>query len=250
MQAGRGLLGKYLGQARAVEKISMDSLRALTGTGTEAVLEVAEDSLEPVPLPEATLKDYQSKAIGGRPEMAQLEAGFRARRALVEAKKAEMYPDIYAGIVGTLSYASRRDELKNPYVYDPFNSVAATPVLGMRWDVVLDVVPAHVAQAQAEMEALNFKHQSAMIGIPLEVSEAYTQMQSLYRGQQELAKGAAAARRWMVSSYADFSAGLEKADKVAEALKTYALTQAEYLQTVNDYNLVVARLSRVTGDYK
>jgi len=250
MEAGRGLLGKYLGQARAVEKISLDSLKALTGTGTDAVLEVADDSIEPVPLPTVTLKDYQSKAIGGRPEMGQLEAGLRARRALVEAKKAEMYPDIYAGVVGNLSYASRREQLKNPYVYDPFNSVGATPVLGMRWDVVLDVVPAHVAQAQAELEALNFKHQTAMIGIPLEVTDAYTQMQSLYRGQQELATGAAAARRWMVSAYADFSAGLEKADKVAEALKTYALTQAEYLQTVNDYNVVVARLSRVTGDYK
>jgi len=250
MQAKRGLLGKYLGQARAVESISLDSLKALTGVGTDAALEIADNSLEPVPLPETTLKDYQAKAIGGRPEMAQLEAGFRARRALVEAKKSELYPDIYAGVVGNLSYASRRDQLKNPYVYDPFNSVGATPVVGMRWDVVLDVVPAHVAQAQAELEALNFKHQTAMIGIPLEVSEVYTQMQALYRGQQELATGAAAARRWMVASYADFSAGLEKADNVAEALKAYAATQAEYLQTVNDYNVVVARLSRVTGDYK
>jgi outer membrane protein TolC len=250
MQAGRGLLGKYLGQARAVEKISLDTLKALTGTGTEAILEVADNSIAPVPLPETALKDYQAQAVGGRPEMAQLEAGFRARRALVEAKQAELYPDIYAGVVGTVAYASRRDQMENPYIYDPFNTAGVTPVLGMRWDVRLDVVPAQVAQAQAELEALNFKHKSAMIGIPLEVSEAYTQMQALHRGQQELEAGAAAARRWMVASYADFSAGLEKADKVAEALKTYALTQAEYLRTVYDYNVAVAQMVRVTGGYK
>ena len=250
MQAGRGLLGKYLGQARAVEKISLDTLKALTGTGTEGMLEVADNGIAPVPLPETALQDYQGQAIGGRAEMAQLEAGFRARRALVEAKQAESYPDIYAGVVGTFAYASRRDRLQNPYVYDPFNTAGVTPVLGMRWDVKLDVAPAQVAQAQADLEALNFKNKAAMIGIPLEVSEAYTQMQALYRGQQELETGAAAARRWMVASYADFSAGLEKADKVAEALKTYALTQAEYLRTVYDYNVAVAQMAKVTGGYK
>jgi len=250
MQAGRGMLGKYLGQARAVESISLGALKALTGTGTEALLEVADKSIAPVALPATALKDYQAQAVGGRPEMDQLEAGFRARRALVAAKQAEMYPDIYAGVVGTAAYASRRDRLDNPYVYDPFNSVGVTPVVGMRWDVKLDVVPAHVAQAQAELEALNFKHKTAMIGIPLEVSEAYTQMQALYRGQQDMEAGAAASRRWMVASYADFNAGLEKADKVAEALKTYALTQAEYLRTVYDYNVAVAQMARVTGDYK
>ena len=36
------------------------------------------------------------------PRNAQLEAGLRARRALVDAKKAESYPDIYAGLAVVL----------------------------------------------------------------------------------------------------------------------------------------------------
>jgi hypothetical protein len=80
------------------------------------------------------------------------------------------------------------------------------------------------------------------------VSEAYNQVQANYEAQKQLADGAAAGRRWMIASLADFSAGLEKADKVADALKTYALTQAEYLRTVNDYNMDVAQLSRAIGE--
>lgn len=250
LQAGRGLLLKYLEQAKAVERISLDGLKVLTGVGLEARLEVADEHIEPVSLPQAALADYQRKALSDRPEMAQLEAGLRARRALVAAKKAEMYPDVYAGAVGYLAYASRRDRLNNPYLYDPFNSAGVTPVIGLKWDVVFDVVPARVAQAQAELEALVAKNQFALAGIPYEVMENYVQMQALHRALADIFAGAAAARRWMVSAYADFNAGLEKADKVAEAFKTYALMQSEYLRTVNDYNVAVAQMARVSGDYK
>jgi outer membrane protein len=250
MKATQGLLGKYLAQAKAVEKVSLNGLKVLTGVGLKGELQVADSSLEPLPLPTTPLDDYQNSAIMDRPEMAQLEAGLRARRALVGAKKAEGYPNIYAGVIGTVAYASRRDRLNNPYVYDPFNVAAATPVVGVKWDTVFDVVPARVAQAQAELEALNYKNEFALKGIPFEVAEAYTQMHAYYQAQKDLADGAAAARRWMVSSYADFSAGLETADKVAEALKAYATTQGEYLRTVNDYNMYVAQMAKVTGSAK
>jgi hypothetical protein len=52
----------------------------------------------------------------------------------------------------------------------------------------------------------------------------------------------------MVASLADLAAGVESADKVADALKNYALVQTEYLRTVNDYNMNVAQLARLTGE--
>ena len=250
LQAANGMLGKYLSQATAIEKISLDGLKLLTGVGMDSKLTVADDSLTPVPLPAGSLADFESKAVADRPEMAQLEAGMRARRALVAAKKAEMYPDIYAGVIGQANYASRRDTLNNPYVSDSFNNFGVTPAVGMKWDIKLGVVQAQIAQAQAELEALNYKAQFAQAGIPFQVSEAYNQVQANYVAQQQLADGAAASRRWMIGALADFNAGLEKADKVADALKTYALTQAEYLHTVNDYNMYVAQLSHAIGETK
>lgn len=250
MQAKQALLKKYLAQAQSVETVSLNGLKVLTGVGIDGKLEIADNELRPVALPATTLADYQGKALGGRPEMAQLEAGLSSRRALVAAKKAEMYPNIYAGVVGTFAFASRRDRMDNPYIYDPFNHAGVTPVVGIKWDLAFDVVPARVAQAQAELDALLAKNRYALAGIPFEVVQTYTQMHAYYKAQQDLAEGAAAARRWMVASYADFNAGLERSDRVSEALETYATAQAEYLQTVNDYNLYVAQMAKVTGDYK
>ena len=250
LQTAQGMLSKYINQATALEKITLDGLKLLTGVGMDSDLKVADDSLAPVPLPTGTLTDFKIEAVADRPEMAQLEAGMRARRALVAAKKAEMYPNIYAGIIGEANYASGRTMLNNPYIYDPFNNVGMTPVVGIKWNLSVDVVPAQIAQAQAQLEAINYKTQYAQAGIPFEVAEAYHHLQADYKSQQQLAQGSTAGRRWMIAALADFNAGLETADKVADALKNYALTQAEYLSTVNDYNMDVANLDQAIGKTK
>ncbi len=250
LQTAKGLLAKYVSQARAVEKISLDGLKVLTGVGLKENLRVADDRIAPVPFPQIDLAEFQARALQDRPEMQELEAGLRARRALVAAKKADRMPDVYAGVIGQVNYASQRDRLDNPYVNDPFNNGGLTPVVGVKWDTVFGTASARVNQAQAELEALNHKKAFAVAGIPFEVSEAYVNAQANYDAQRDLSDGAAAARRWMVASLADMSAGLESADKVADAIKNYVLVQTEYLRTVNDYNMNVAQLARLTGELK
>ncbi|KAB2322355.1 TolC family protein [Betaproteobacteria bacterium SCN1] len=250
LQTARGLLTKYVHQARAIEKISLDGLKVLTGTGLQGDLQVADSRIEPVTFPQMDLAEFQARALQDRPEMQQLEAGLRARRALLAAKKADRMPDVYAGVIGQFNYASQRERLDNPYLFDPFNGGGLTPVVGVKWDTVFGVASARVDQAQAELEALNHKKAFAVAGIPYEVGEAYVNAQANFESQRALADGAAAARRWMIAALADFSAGIETADKVADAIKNYALVQTEYLRTVNDYNMNVAQLARMTGELK
>ena len=250
LQTAKGLLSKYANQARALEKISLDGLKVLTGIGLAGELSVTDERIEPVPFPRADLAELKSRAMQSRPEMEQLEAGLRARRALVAAKKSDRMPDVYAGVIGEFNYASRRDSLDNPYLNDSFNSAGLTPVVGVKWDTVFGVASARVNQAQAELEALNHKKAFALEGVPFEVSEAYAHAQANFASQRELAASAAAARRWLIASLADFSAGLESADKMTNALKNYVLAQTEYVRTINDYNMNVAQLARLTGELK
>lgn len=250
LQSAKSLLAKYVYQSRAIEKISLDGLKVLTGAGLKSDLMVADERIEPVVFPQLELAELQSRALLDRPEMQQLEAGLRARRALVAAKKADRMPDVYAGVIGQFNYASRRDRLDNPYINDPFNGGGLTPVVGVKWDTVFGVASARVNQAQSELEAVNHKKAFAVAGIPFEVGEAYAHAKANYDSQLALSEGSSAARRWMVASLADFSAGVETADKVAEALKNHVLTQTEYLRTVNDYNMNVAQLARLTGELK
>ncbi len=248
LQAGSALIGKYLAQAAALENIALDGLRVLTGAGLGAELEVADRGLSARALPELNLDELQLRARANRPEMAQVEAGLRARRALVAANKANGRPNVYAGAAGVLSFSPNRDRLDNPYISDPFNDVGLSPVLGIQWDWTGGVQTAQVARAEAELNAMIAKSAFAREGIPFQVAEQYHQVRAHHEAVAKLAEASRAARRWMISSFADFEAGMEKGDKVVGALQGYVLAHTDYLRTVFDYNMHVAQLLNATGE--
>lgn len=247
LESGLGVIGKYIAQATALENVAIDGLKVLTGIGLSAELAVADPTLQPVALPALNLDDLQQQALAHRPEMAQVEAGLQARRALVAANKADARPNVYAGLVGLLSFSPNRDHLDNPYIFDPFNDVGLSPVLGIKWDWNAGVQSAQVRRAEAELNALIAKSVFARQGIPFQVVEQYHQIRAHNEAVARLAEASRAARRWMIASFADFEAGLEKGDKVVNALQAYVLAHSDYLRTVFDYNMHVAQLLNVTG---
>jgi len=250
MQTGRGLLRKELARARAIEKIALAGLRMLTGIPADKVLKVKDRNITPVPLPATTLAEFQQQALSQRTEIDQLDAGLRARRALIQAKKADQRPNVYVGIVGTAAWSPGRDTVDSPYIDDPFNRVGASPVIGMQWHWAGSVQRARIAGAEAELNALVDKQAFARAGIPFEVTEKYHHMIANQTAVKELALASRAGRRWMLTSYADFEAGVEKSDRVITAFQGYVLAYTDYLASVNDYNMQVAELLRVSGEYK
>lgn len=247
LQSGSALIARYLDETGALEKVALDGLKVLTGAGLSSDLTVADRALTPVDMPAMDLPALEQQALAQRPEMTQVEAGLRARRALVAANKANGKPNVYAGAAGLLSYAPNRDHLDNPYISDPFNDIGLTPVVGLKWDWTGGVQSAQVKQAEAELNALIAKAAQAREGIPYQVAEQYYQVQAYHDAVAHMADASRSARRWMIASFADFEAGQEKGDKVVTALQSYVLAHTDYLQTVFDYNMHVAQLLKVTG---
>ena len=247
LQSGSALIGRYLDEAGALEKVALDGLKVLTGAGLGSDLTVADRALTPVEMPAMDLPALEQQALAKRPEMGQVEAGLRARRALVAANKANFTPNLYAGVAGFLSYAPNRDHLDNPYISDPFNDYGLSPVIGLKWDWSGGVQSAQVAQAEAELNALIAKAAQAREGIPYQVAEQYHQVEAYHDAVAHMEDASRSARRWMIASFADFEAGQTGGDKVVTAFQGYVLAHTQYLQTVFDYNMHVAQLLHVTG---
>jgi outer membrane protein len=250
LQAGLGLIHRYIAEAEGLENIAMEGLHVLTGIDSSEEIQLEDSRLTVEDLPQRDLQDWIDSATQNRAEFKQVEAGLAARRALVEAKRASKKPVVFAGVAGSISYAPERDRLDNPHIYDPFNHVAASPVIGMRWQWEADAQPARVAQEQAELDALVSKASFARKGIPFQVYEQYQYVQSKYKALQAMKDSAQSARRWMISSYTDFEAGLQEAEKILTAMQAYVLAYADYIKIVNDYNNHVAKLKSVSGVYQ
>ena len=248
LQSGLGLIDNFIAEATGLERIAMAGLNLLTGR--KGFIELADRRIKPVALPEESLDEWVELALANRPEFKQVEAGLAARRALVEATRADKKPIVFAGVAGSLSVSPGRDRLDNPHVYDPFNHVAASPLIGMRWQWEQGAQPGRVAQAQAELDALVHKASFARAGIPFQVQEQFHQMQAKHDAIASMRDSSRAARRWMIAAYSDFEAGLEEADDIINALQVYVLAYAEYLRAVNDFNNSVSKLRSVSGVFQ
>lgn len=250
LQSASGLAQSYVIRATALEQVAIDGLKVLTGIKLADALELADKGIKPVELPKASLLEMQKQAMDERPEMVQLMNGLKASRALVKAKKSMKKPNVYAGVIGSFSYSPLRDRVDNPHIADPFNDMGTTPVIGVQWEWAGAVQTARAQQAKAELDALLEKNSFAQKGIPYQVSENFQQVQALHDALGQLRKSAKAARKWMISSYTDFQAGIEPVDKLVTAFTAYVTTYTDYLQMVYDYNLQVAQLEQVSGAYQ
>jgi len=249
LQAGLGLIDNFLAEANGLEKIAMAGLKLLTGR-EEEVIELADRRLQPMALPEQSLDEWVDLARENRVEFKQVAAGLSARRALVEATRADKKPIVYAGVAGSVAVAPERDKLDNPYIDDRFNHAAVSPVIGMRWEWEQGAQPARVVQAQADLDALVHQASFARMGIPFQVSEQYYSMQAKHKAIDSMRESSRAGRRWMIASYSDFEAGLAEADDVINALQVYVLAYGEYLRAVNDFNNLVSKLKSVSGVFQ
>ncbi len=227
----------------------MEGLKLLTGLQSETV-ELKDRRLQPLALPDKSVEEWIALARDNRPEFRQVEAGLSARRALVEATRADKKPVVFAGVAGSLAYAPGRDRLDNPHIFDLYNHSALSPLVGMRWQWEPGAQPARVAQAQADLDALIHTASFARQGIPFQVREQYHLVQSKYESIAAMRSSSQAARRWMIAAYTDFEAGLEEADKILTAMQVYVVAYGEYLKKVNDFNNHVFKLKSVSGVYE
>ena len=248
LQTGAALIQRYQAEAQGYERTALEGLRILTGLGINDEVQVADRRLKPLPLPEESLKELTARAMTLRPEVRQLAAGLDARREYLLARRSEAMPNLYAGVIGSISYAPLREDFTDVSIYDPFYFAGMTPIIGLKWDWNSGRQPAKVAQAQAELDATLALRDQARMGIPFQVAEQYHAVQAHYEMVQRLYEGSRSGRRWLISTYADFEAGVEETDNLVSAFQGYAAAYGDYLKTVNAYNMHVERLKLVTGD--
>ncbi len=249
LETGVGTLERYIAQATAVEDVALDGLKTIIGVPIDEELEVAARRIEPVENPSASLGELAEEALASRPEMFMAETGQEAVRSLIEARKSDKYPNLYAGLVAGGAYTPGRERLDNPYIHQPLNNVYATPVIGLQWEFNPGVHRARVSEAEAQMQEVVAKAQLARQGIPFQVAEAYHQSVGLDRQIEALARTRDNSRRWMISSFMDFQAGLIDGGKLAASVRANTEAQADYFRAINDFNMSVAQLAVATGDY-
>lgn len=248
-----GALEEFAAKAEEGSKVAYLALKKMTGYPPDQDFRLPLE----LPAPEAPkgdLQHYVQQAFELRPEMKQVKEGLVARQLLVDAAKAERYPSFFLAVYGVLAGAPGRatvkGPLRDPALSDFYNERGALPFLGMKWNWDFGITTAKIRQAQAELSQLKHTEKTALMGIPIQVAEAYGKVQENYKGAKGLEKSYINARRWVITAFSNFDIGLGTMDEVFRAIKEYGEARGNYLLSLYNYHLATAKLEHVTGAYR
>jgi len=243
-----GELQKNLNLSQRLQDIAQEALRVWTGLDAQTAIEPADARLTAEPQSLPPLEEYMRDARAKRPEFTQLREGIRAKQALAEAERARAWPMVFFGIQGSAAYAENRDRIRNnAYVTDPLQHAYAGPVLGLKYNLDFGMTRGRVKEAEAEVDKLVALEQYAHEGIPLQVQKAYGELVEAQKNVQALDRANENARKWVVTSLANFDLGIGDTKDLADAVLAMAKSRADYLQAVFNSHMGLARLDNAAG---
>jgi len=244
-----GNLEKFAAETEEGAKVAYAALKALIGYGPGQDFSVPPELPKPEGAP-YKLDHYVRLALELRPEFTQLKEGLVARQLLVDAARADQYPSFFLAVIGAVAGAPGRETTRDPYINDVFNQAYGLPVLGMKWGFDFGITKARIRQAQAELDKLRHNEKTALMGIPVEVAQAYGKVQETSRSCQGLEKAYVSARRWLVTAFSNFDMGLGAMEDIFQAFEKYGAARGDFLLTLYNYNVATAKLSKATGAYR
>lgn len=248
LDAFSGVATKYLEEAKKGELLALAALRARMGLAADAPLETGNERLVIVDTEIPPLETYLDNARRRRPELHQIAEGLKARSALVEAAKANYYPDIFFGALFSWAYSDERQRVQNPYYNDPFQHLNAGIALGARWKLDFGITGAKVSGERAQYNRLLSTKDYADANIPLQVKKFYLDLIEA-RNSALASRGAYLnAKKWAVTAIANFDFGMGPAKDIFEALQAYSVMRSDFFKALYNYRIAAASLDYATNE--
>lgn len=248
LDAFSGEASKYLEEALKGERLALAALKTRLGLPTSIDLDITNERLTAKGGSVPPFQTYLQKAADKRPEYRQIAEGLKARAALVEAAKANYYPDIFLGGLFSWAYADDRDRIKNPYITDQFRHTYGGVALGARWKIDFGITSAKVANEQAQYNRLLSTRDFANANIPLQLNKFYLELKEAESSIEATKFAYTNAKKWAVTAVANFDFGVGPAKDIFEALQAYTRMRAAFFQSIYNYHLAEANLDYATGE--
>lgn len=246
----RAFLGEAHKSLNEVDKnivFLKEALMSSMGLSQEKIFEIADTRLTPEEKIPDSLISYLKSAEDLRPEFIQLKEGLGAKKALADVERSNYYPHIFLGLKASVSGATNRDKIKNPYISDYFSHSYGAAFIGVKWFFDFGITKGRVGEAEAEYSKIKEKKRFADEAIPLQVKKAYLDFEEARKNIPELEMAYVNAKKWLVSAVANYDLGVGEAIDVADAAAAYALTRTGYLKSILNHRMSYAHLLNAAG---
>lgn len=232
-------------EAKKGEMFASAALRFFTGVQT--AFDIPD---EPLKRPEIVLGPvvrYLTAARLFRPDINLARAGVVARRAQVDFARAQLFPNIGLGMGFSYNIAPSATPQNTAWLGDGFNGFGAAIGFGVEWG--LDLLPknARVNAAESQLEEARALERYALGGVAVEVENAYGSASEAKAREENWDRAEHRAKRWISSVQDAIDLGTKDERYIIEPLRAYVFARANHVQALQDFNLALSELARITG---
>lgn len=227
------------------ETYALAALRFFTGIQTN--FDVPDEPLKKPDVPLAPVIRYLGAARLFRPEVNQARAGLEARKAELSLQRARFYPDIGLALNASYSVAPSVVGQNNFFAANNFNYFGYGFALGARWSLDLPTNAARVSQAESRLEEVRALERYALGGVGVEVENAYAMAIEARTREEHWDQAEHRARQWIATVESAIDLGTKDERALMEPLRAYVFARLEHLRALNDYNINLSDLARVSG---
>ncbi len=238
--------GRRVAEVAEQREVAYAGLRRQLMLQESIALVPSDMALEPLTFELDDLGSYMAAALE-RPVVQQARAGLAARNALVRAARADYYPQVVLVASASISGAAGRYRQPNPYVSDGFRAARARTGVGIRQKLNFAQTRAKVAQARAELEAVDYRLQAAEQYVLFETEAAWREVRVKQAALVAQDSSLAITKEWLRVEYINFDLELGDTENLVKAVRANLELEARYLEAVRDYNMAVFRLLAAAG---
>ncbi len=247
LRVTRAEIDARIQEAKRLEAIARDGLRALLGPDASADIDVDDEDFAPVEVKDRPVTYYEDQARFNRPEVRLLEHAVRAKHALADLERRKEYPDLVLIANGALAYAGGVEDPQNAFMNHYFHSSSIGVAAALRMQLDLGPRIARASQKRAEAAESEYRRSEALGGVLFEVRKAYDELTEAKNRTEAVHKGERAGKSWISAVSQSFAVGLAESRDFSDALNAFFQMRARYLQAVFDLNVAASTLARVTG---
>ena len=213
--------------------------------GSEVVLD--SYLLKPVEIETRSDAEFLELALGVRLDLQISQSAVAARQAQVDMARADFYPNI--ALVGAIEYAkgTTAEEPNDPFASDRYNYLNWGVVLGATWNLDFALLRSDLKRARSKLvtqqKSESLLKQKVRLDLVSKISDLRRRSKEIKIREQ----ARSASKSWLVSNTLNFGLGLTSIDQLLKSLTAYSRSKLNYLMSVYEYNLAVARVSKEVG---
>ena len=232
-------------EAKKQEAFALAALRFFTGV--QSAFDIPDVPLERPDVVVGPVVRYLTAARLFRADVNMARAGVAARRAFLDFRRAEMFPNIGAGLGAAYSVAPSADPQRTAWIGDPFNRFGASFGFGVDWG--LDLLPksARVSQAESDLEEARALERLALGGVGVEVENAYAAVVEAVTREGNWDRAEHRSKKWISSTLDAIDLGTKDERYLIEPLRAFVSARTNHSQALMDLHVTLSELARVTG---